>query len=299
MIIPINTASSNISPERIQADLKWLLQSANLLHEHSLNTEKVWAEIIKQIPQITELECKSYRLGHYFEALWENALSLSNELEPLLVNQQIIINKQTLGEFDSIFHSRQSQQVTHCELAVKFYLQVGEGAKLSDWLGPNLRDRFDYKYQRLFEHQLQLSTQPQVAAWLAQRDIKVDKQAIISRGRLFYPLQAFLDKKFVYPAEVASAHLKGFWCLYSELPEQPLVSEYQWYQLPKSFWLSQVMASELKLLKPVDLQEDEQLLKTEMQQLVAWNPHQKREAFRGFIVPEDWLALAKTKLETN
>lgn len=289
-----------VSLNRRQKDINWLLQSPSLIEYAAIDCQKLIAENKLTLDRARldfEPSIKSYRLGHYFESLWFELLERSALVETIEQNKQVIINKETLGEFDSIYFDKTHQKTIHCELAIKFYLQIGVGRQLGDWVGPNLKDRFDDKYLKLVNHQLQLSQQEKVIPWLLKHSLRVDDVKSLSRGRLFYPLNSFEDKSFIFPQEVSKDHLKGFWVdkdyFFSQLIARDDNTE--WYYLPKKFWLSEISREEKQGLEAITEKSKAQ----EMQQVLGWNTKTHQEIVRGFIVPSDWIERARIRVKAD
>lgn len=285
--------------DRFQRDCQWLINSPEFLAIPSNLSLKAQLQL-SSIPHKCYLT-KPHRLGVYFEQLWQNIIATNNDYYTQMHNQQVIIDKHTYGEFDSLLR-RRSGDYLHCELAVKFYLQIGEGSALSDWVGPNLKDRFDIKYRRLFDHQLALSKQPLVKKWLWQRNIHIEQSKLLTRGRLFYPFENFIKLKFEFPQQVNPEHLKGFWILEEQVDDLINDSQFEWFLIGKKYWLSELSEKELvsdeiiKLDKP-SKQFDEisknSLYKT-MHKIVALAGG--KEVMRGFVVSREWLDKAKQRV---
>ena len=284
---------------RIQADLDWLIDSpdflsvvsVNELHKRNiLNANKLLVKSVSNGDTFTfEL---THRLGVYFEQLWHHLVRSNPSYELLRANQQVIINKQTLGEFDSIVQSLRSKETVHCELAVKFYLQIGSGYQMADWVGPNLRDRFDRKFQRLLSHQLSLSGKPEVKSWLHQQQLVVDQTALLTRGRLFYAIDNFLSENFRYPQEVEADHVKGFWATHEEFKRYQEQSGYEWFQLPRMYWLSELTENDYPQVKKLDPLNQEQLA-------TVVGMQNNEEIVRGFVVTDEWLERARQRVLTD
>ena len=283
-----------ISPEvnRVERDLSWLRISPEIISVPALKQSKIPSlnsgrDILScalgEAPQITSTN----RLGLYFEQLCRYQFEQHPGVNIVFANQQIIHEKHTIGEFDLLIEYLKTR--IHFELAVKFYLQIGSGKQLSDWVGPNLKDRFDNKYERLVNHQLKLSENPFVKAWLDAESICIDEIGLITRGRLYYPYACFLQADFLFPAEVEKSHLKGFWMSGSQFREERSLAEFSCYELPRGFWLSEVTAEEVIAFKPFDGAEVRQV-----SAVVLW--HDNKEYMRGFVVPEEWLAKAQERI---
>lgn len=279
-------------------DLDWMLHSPELLAlTRHMSTDELMSRMINY-PGFDYKE--TYRLGVYFEQLWQHLTRNCNSLDVINHNLQVIIDNHTFGEFDSIIRDNVLDATVHCELAVKFYLQVGSGEQLNHWVGPNLRDRFDSKYQRLFDHQLALSKQPPIKQWLNDQRIAIDHVKVLTRGRLFYPLESFMQELYRFPSEVNQQHLKGFWTTWEEFAHLQLSSNIDWYLLPKPYWLSAVTGDEVELLTLLDDKtilthgHNERYEFQRIQQVVGIQD--STEIMRGFVVTEEWLEKAKARV---
>lgn len=102
------------------------------------------------------------RLGHYFEDLVAYYLTHSPSSGISTLRRNLPLRKtlakgkgiETVGELD--FLLEQDGQLQHLEVAVKFYLGMGE-EPLRQWVGPNSKDRLDIKWRRMIHHQLPLA----------------------------------------------------------------------------------------------------------------------------------------------
>ncbi|AOE50765.1 DUF1853 family protein [Kangiella sediminilitoris] len=283
---------------RYQKDLAWFLNTPELL---ALPRHQNTMELVSRMSPGGTFDYKqTHRLGVYFEQLWQHLTKYCDSLDVVVHNLQVIIDNHTYGEFDSILQDRVFERTIHCELAVKFYLQVGEGEALSDWVGPNLRDRFDNKYERLFNHQLKLSEQPLIKQWLRHKEIFIDEKKVLTRGRLFYPVKSFMQEHYAYPKEVSPRHLKGFWTTWEEFAHLQLSSDIQWLLLPKDYWLSEVDPEEQEELKVINKNtflihgHSEGYPFQKIQQIIG--VRSGKEIMRGFVVTDDWLEKAKARV---
>lgn len=148
------------------------------------------------------------KVGVYFELLVEFLLVDVLQVEMVERNRQIFEDGRTVGEIDFIF--RHAGQTIHLETAVKFYLALelphSSGSRL---VGPNSRDHFESKMDRLDRHQLPLSEK-----YFAD----VDLRTAFVRGRIFRPLKfseretEFRRDNQWWPSELHSDHEQGLWC---------------------------------------------------------------------------------------
>ncbi len=275
------------NPLRFYSDQKWLIESPELLELDQTISAQALIEMLEATHGFDFTN--THRIGVYFEQLCHHLIQANPDFELCYKNQQLIVDKHTYGEFDSIIFDKKQQETIHLELAVKFYLQIGNGDKLSDWVGPNLKDRFDHKIERLFEHQLKLSKLPQAIDWLIANQMSIEQIRLVTRGRLFYPFKSFMGKRFLYPPEVNKCHAKGFWIEQSELVEFLQANQFDWYQLPRFYWLAEIEKI------------DEQLMPVEqgfsgfsLQKIVALK--NGKEVMRGFVVNDDWLHKARQRI---
>ncbi|WP_313284667.1 DUF1853 family protein, partial [Stutzerimonas kunmingensis] len=185
----MSLCSLSALPNRLQhpqvRDLAWTILSPPLLSEapqcqrHPLSAscwnsepERLanWLRQQDAEPSILEAWLSLHRirrLGLYYERLWQYALSHAPDIQLLAANLPIRQNGSTLGELDLLFCD--DQGVHHLELAVKFYLGLGQGdgSRHAHWLGPGSHDRLDLKLDHMCQRQLPLCTQPATLAVLA------------------------------------------------------------------------------------------------------------------------------------
>jgi len=154
------------------------------------------------------------RLGSYFETLWAYWLSVNTRFELIGRNLQVIEQGRTLGELDFIVRDRAEDKCLHWEVAVKFYLGLGDTALQRNWLGPGKRDRLDLKVSHLLNRQSKLGTHPQVREWCDNRGIRLDASAVILKGRLFYPMHSHGPD--VFPPNANPRHLRSRWFTLSQ-----------------------------------------------------------------------------------
>lgn len=161
---------------------------------------------------------KDRRMGKYFETLWFYWLSHNPRYQIIANNLQMIVEGETLGEIDFIVYDKLTDQTMHWEVAVKFYLGVDDTRVMSNWHGPNLRDRLDLKVQHLMQKQSVFTRNDQVSRWLEQQGISIDQCTVILKGRLYYPWKKLVHMdqahglpKTLSPAICAHDHLFSPW----------------------------------------------------------------------------------------
>ena len=234
------------------ADLAWALSSPPLLHYEDTAcrwfTETWYQDQYRQLEHQlrrldndpAELESllaaqKDQRLGNYFETLWCYALRLHPRYQLVERNLQLHDGERTIGEMDFIVLDKASGRYAHWELAIKFYLGVGNTVRHDAWYGPGKKDRLDTKVAHLLNHQTALSQHPVAQAVLAQRGIVIDECAVILKGRLFYPRQR--SGPAYQPLSATTTHLAGYWLTRSRF-EQTDYSDERFEPLIRSGWMS-------------------------------------------------------------
>lgn len=236
-------------------DLAWLLFSADLLRaQPHAPLAAPWTgddEARAAAAWLTELDhdparlhavldaTRITRLGRYAETLlgWY----LAHGPAPRLVAANVALRRAglTLGECDFLVQTSDARRL-HWELAVKCYLHAGAEAgaapRLADFVGPNLRDRFDLKLAHLLDHQLRLSAREEFAwlgyegPWLAQMFVK---------GWLFYRAGKGAGLAPADPPELAARHGRGWWVTHADWADfADREGVDGWSLLPRLAWLA-------------------------------------------------------------
>lgn len=261
------------------------------------------------------------RLGRYAEALLGWFLAFGPAARLVAASVPLRQAGRTLGECDFLLESSDGRRL-HWELAVKCYLHAGgPDATLADFVGPNLRDRFDRKRAHLVNHQMRLSASEEFASlgyagpWLAQMFVK---------GWLFYRADVGAQVLQGEPPELAPDHTRGWWVTRADWPAFAAQQRAAgWSVLPRLAWLApRRLAAERAgvaegtgavppvdtatagsgargaIAPPVDpdILFDHVLRRDEPVMVVAFavdGAHGYAEQSRGFIVPDDWPARAQ------
>ena len=291
-------------------DLAWLLFSPDLLSTscagaplahpaadgNERETTLAWLATLDRDPAALHAQVHKpslTRLGFYAEALLEYFLTHGPHARLIAANIPLRTAGLTLGEVDFLLQNARGERL-HWELAVKFYLHIGEGngaATLAHYVGPNLQDRFDLKHARLLNHQLSLSARDEFALlgfegpWRAELFVK---------GRLFYRDDG-LGLASDAPAELAENHLRGWWKTASEWRDSK--GDELFASLPRLGWMAErtLSAQEGDALVEQTAMLSERVASLSSPIMVAryercdfstgdvWREHS-----RGFIVPDEW-----------
>ncbi|MBZ9779335.1 DUF1853 family protein [Psychroflexus sp. CAK8W] len=179
---------------------------------------------IKQIESFPFEEARAFNfVGKRAEIFLKYYLEKSQHFEELAYSLQVIDNKTTIGEFDFIIRDTTEDKIIHTELINKIYLYDDRLHEDPDycWIGPNRRDRFIDKIEKLRAQQFPLLFHPKAESFLSKYNIdpwkvkqKVCFKAILflpvnCRSRFFrtnlkavtgyfYTLEEFLNKKWKY-----------------------------------------------------------------------------------------------------
>ncbi|SDI52340.1 DUF1853 family protein [Paraburkholderia phenazinium] len=288
-------------------DLAWLLFSADLLRaqppvgmlasafetQDELAATLDWLRALDAEPGALRSDlavARVTRLGRYAECLLAWFLQHGPTARLIAANVPLRRAGLTLGECDFLVQTRAGRRL-HWELAVKCYLHAGDGrGLLSDYVGPNLQDRFDLKLTHLLDHQLPLSgreefaTLGHVGPWEPQMFIK---------GWLFYRHGEVSSD----PMEIDPAHARGWWATRTDWPAFAAEHAQAWRVLPRLEWLAP------RRHEP-GVADAEGIVFVDVAALGERVAHQNGptmvaafylddagcwvERSRGFIVPDDW-----------
>lgn len=187
------------------------------------------------------------KLGYLYEDALEHLLEQSDSLSMLSSNLQVV-NKvgRTIGEMDFLLHDESAGCDYHLELAVKFYL-AHRGSDGWCYPGPDARDNWQRKLERMQTHQLCLSEDPDAKRLLKSRFgvTQVEVRQLIY-GRLFYPIG---DDESPQPEGMFVDCLRGRW-LYCAEWSRWMTSAFDLRVIPKTLW-PVVLTSELVQTLPV------------------------------------------------
>lgn len=225
----------------------------------------------------------SKRLGTYFEQLIHYYLERCEQVQDVTRGVALRDNKQTLGELDFVYQLRQHNSYTHLEVAIKFYLAMGDPLNADNWLGLNPTDTLGNKVNRLLTHQLPVASTQTAAAVLQRLAIYIEHSEALIKGRLFYPWADFEQFNFNYPEGIAAEHLKGWWSRLSEL-HQVQDEQNQLYPLAKNYWMAKLSEHDLNRIQPLAQDRFELIYPL----MVARVNRQGRELDRGVIIPDHW-----------
>lgn len=128
-------------------------------------------------------------LGKRIECFFEYYVTHFTSRQIIAANEQIIADKQTLGELDFLVKSP-SGHIDHVEVVYKFYVYDPSFRNEKErWIGPNRRDTLVKKLTRLQEQQFPLLYRKETEPLLEQLKITSAeiKQQVCFKASLFLP----------------------------------------------------------------------------------------------------------------
>lgn len=221
------------------------------------------------------------KLGHLYEDALEQLLDASNSLERLASHMQIIDDaKVTLGELDFVLYDKLTETHIHLELAVKFYLAV-ETSNGWEFPGPDPRDNWQRKLDRMRTHQFVLSQYPTARHQLKERfGIERIKARQLIYGCIFLPMTC---EAVPLPDSIATNARKGRWLYASEWNK--FFSEVEEVlRVPKVLWPVELCEGVQASLETIDIGKLHSLSKERCTMFVLPGSVEPR-----FLVPDNWL----------
>lgn len=273
----------NVTDSRnpIISDLQWALYSAHLpvpeQHQAWLwpNLKSAPLTASQQLQLNAQLiPYHQQRLGRYFEALIQAGLTHHPDWEVTLAGYTIADRQRTLGEIDLVVTHTETRELTHLELALKYYLRVDcpHCGHRCHWVGPSLKDCYEQKLHRLISHQLPMGLHAEVTRQLSR---PIRHQSVILKGRLFVPLNTYED---------CTVGLNtGFWCSYDQLEK---LKDYDaCMPLLRSQWLSGPVDCDWQSLSEIKAHQKPtmMLLRSSGNRSTQW----------AMVVANDWLERAQ------
>ena len=220
------------------------------------------------------------KLGHLYEDALQHLIEQSPVLSLLAPHLQVIDPAGiTRGEMDFLVRDESAGSDFQLELAVKFYLarRTEEG-----WCfpGPDPRDNWLRKLERMRTHQLRLARLPDTAALLQERfGISELKLRQLIYGRLFFPIE---ESDSVLPEAMQPDGLRGRWLTRAQWPEF-LASAQELRVIPKPLWPVRLKGDVVETLPVVSQSE---LFAMTEERCTLFVVDDFPEPF--FLVPDSW-----------
>jgi hypothetical protein len=149
------------------------------------------------------------RLGKQIERVFSFLIQNSSNYSILKENIQIIDGKITIGELDFIIKSNETSEVSHLEIVYKFYLYDPNNSEieLEKWIGPNRKDSFIEKFDKLKSKQFPLLYKSKTVDVLNDLDLSKMSQQLCFMASLFVPF-SMLDKSV---SIINNSAIVGYW----------------------------------------------------------------------------------------
>ncbi|WP_160168196.1 DUF1853 family protein [Rhodopirellula sallentina] len=275
------------SPAQLLRDLLWTVNSPSLIVEPDpTGTRRTLTSEEVDVSHLVNFFATGppRKVGYYFERLVLYWLVHIRHVDLIAHTLQIHSHKKTVGEIDYLFRDEQGATV-HLEAAVKFYLHQSEHSiDGSHFIGPNVRDTFERKMQRIYEHQLPLSI---------EYFPEVDIRAAIVKGRIFY--EGDRTNAVELPPRMSASHLKGGIARVGMIDSIDCADLVRYQIRRKPWWLSDSLAhpEEDSLLTGKQLSSyiAEHFCELETPVLVSrlhlqYNQYAEHDRF--FVIPDRW-----------
>ena len=165
-------------------------------------------ELANPLPAV-DLQYLPQRLGKRVEHFVSRELQQLTGIELLAESLQIQNDKQTIGEIDMLLQSL--DYAIHLEIVYKFYLYdstVGTTA-IDHWIGPNRKDSFIQKLNKLQTKQFPLLYHACTKPYLDKLELHAENlsQQVLFKAQLFVPI----DKTYKYDAILNEACIAGYY----------------------------------------------------------------------------------------
>jgi len=175
------------------------------------------------------------RLGHQIEYIFGELIGQSSSYSILAHSLQIKRGNTTIGEFDFILQHIASKRFMHIELTYKFYIIDPDISEpIHRLAGPNKRDMFFTKLDKIKEHQFPLAQTSEGRQALQDLGIPLDdlEQECCFLAQLFIPYHKTLPS--IRPLNTAC--IAGFWIRMEDFDMEAFKSN-EYYIPHKSEWL--------------------------------------------------------------
>ena len=168
----------------------------SIVNAHSLNSSiaGIATFSISQLDLSTDLNAKlpsNVRLGHLAEKVVSELIKSSTNYTLLYENIQILEGKKTIGEIDFILQEVHTREITHVELAYKFYLYdpAHSSDPIYNWIGPNRNDSLQEKLDKLEQKQFPMLYHHCAESTFEDMDLTQVSQALCLLVSLYIPYE--------------------------------------------------------------------------------------------------------------
>ena len=178
---------------------------------------------------------KKLRLGHQMEAIFKQLIVFSKQYQIVLHNLAVRKENITLGEIDFILKEITTSQIVHVELTYKFYIiDTSISEPIHRLIGPNRRDMFFTKMEKIKNQQFPLLHSPEGAKALLENGLEhqnIEHQCCF-KAQLFIPF----NSPYVPIRPLNKDCVQGFWLRFDDFNAAEFQS-YQYYIPHKKEWV--------------------------------------------------------------
>lgn len=211
-----------------------------------INTPPLWVNEQFGLQQFAfpELQLKHFqpepiperiRLGHQMEYLCKQLLAYDTQYDVVLHNLPVRAGKQTIGEIDFILREQATHALVHVELTYKFYIiDTNITAPVHQLMGPNRRDMFFTKMEKIKKEQIPLLRSAPAVSALEQMGLSTEQidHQVCYKAQLFHPYG--INKVHIRPLNKDC--IFGFWLKFEDFKRKEF-SSYSYYIPFKSQWV--------------------------------------------------------------
>ncbi|WP_422859854.1 DUF1853 family protein [Flagellimonas sp. S174] len=158
---------------------------------------------------------QNIRLGHQMEHVFEQLIRFDGTYEILLQNQAVRSGQTTIGEIDFILQNKKTKKVQHIELTYKFYIiDSSISEPIHRLMGPNRRDMFFTKMEKIKNEQFKLIYRPETKGILEGigQNAKDLNQSCCFKAQLFRPFK----ESMVHIRPLNPSCVVGYWMRFEE-----------------------------------------------------------------------------------
>lgn len=172
------------------------------------------------------------RVEHFMSYYLEN----NSPYKILTQNIQIFNEKTTIGELDFLIQHTATQQIIHLEQVYKFYLYVPDATLYQNdpWIGPNYKDSFQQKMDKLTQKQFPLLYQEATKNALEHLQLNLSKiqQQLSFKAALFLPFNKISDSF----KTINNKCIEGIWMRLEDFEQNSSFQETQFFIPEKQDW---------------------------------------------------------------
>jgi len=227
---------------QLKSDMEWLINTPSLVKTDDLYIEtshipNLSATLEKKSKLIESIfENAKNTVGDYFERLVYLWLELQPQYTNIEQHIKVFENKRTIGELDFLLSDDLQNLTLHLEVAIKYYLLTEKNGE-RQFIGPNSKDTFLKKFNKLNQKQLKLPQSPFAETVLTNRPKPIVSRGLL-KGCLFYPSNSDWRAPASIYSSINAKHTKGWWTSIDKLNLPQTSPDSHWIVLKKPFWLA-------------------------------------------------------------